>query len=122
MPGISPTTLLVTGSINITLSPAALVWTIRTEAARRVAAAATRASTTESLVRMEEHSKLSGHVADALFPARPPGGGPSAVDARLRNIQGEGAAAAAREAARPRALFGLPLEGHRVPSAGAACR
>ena len=33
IPLISPTTLLVAGSISITLSPAALVWTMRTVAA-----------------------------------------------------------------------------------------
>src|SRR5437773_5102353 len=34
MPAISPTTLLVTGSMSITLSPAAFVWTMRMVAAR----------------------------------------------------------------------------------------
>src|SRR5947208_1106241 len=123
MPPISPTTVLVEGSISITLSPAALVWMIRTVAAWSVATAIAEARTTESLVRMEEHSKLSGHVADALFPARPADRRPVAgVDARLRDVQGEGPAAPAREAARPRALLRVPLHRHRVPVAADAGR
>src|SRR5437867_11725888 len=39
MPAISPTTLLVTGSMSITLSPAAFVWTMRMVAARSVTVA-----------------------------------------------------------------------------------
>src|SRR5262249_33343346 len=116
MPPISPTTLLVAGSISITLSPAALVWMIRTVAAWSVATVITEASTTESLVRMEEHSKLSRHVADALFPDRPADGrARAAVDAGLRDVQDDGAAAPAREAARPRALLRVPFDRHRLP-------
>ena len=44
-----------------------------------------------------------------------------APGARFRRLQGEGAAAADREAARPRALHHLPLDRHRVPPAS-GCR
>src|SRR3989442_3382999 len=48
---ISPTTLFVAGSISITLSPAELVWTIRTVDACSVRVVRmARASTAESLV------------------------------------------------------------------------
>src|SRR5689334_9639805 len=120
MPPISPTTLLVAGSMSITLSPAALVCTMRTAAACSVAAAARHPSTTESLVRMEEHFRLSGHVADPVFPARAADRRPdAAVDARLRRVQGQSAAAPPRETARPRAVLRVPLHRHGVPAAAA---
>src|SRR5947207_2568841 len=75
MPGISPTTLFVTGSMSITLSPAELVWTMRTVAARsvtvvRIPAMASDASKLAgSLVFITEHfsrtgarSKLPPHI------------------------------------------------------------
>src|SRR5262249_169438 len=121
IPPISPTTLLVAGSISMTLSPAALVCTIRTVEAWRAAASAIHPRTTESLVRMEEHSKLSRHVADPLFPARAADGRRAgAVDTRLRDIQVEGPAAAARETPRACALLCMPL--HRYGISPAAPR
>src|SRR5215813_5299513 len=86
MPPISPTTLFVAGSISITLSPAALVCTMRTDAAWTAAEAATRARARESLVFIATHFKLPRHVADPLFEPSPPGW----FDARLRRLQGEG--------------------------------
>src|SRR5262245_10836961 len=123
MPPISPTTLLVAGSISITLSPAALVCTIRTVPARTVATARRHASATESLVLMEEHSKLSRHVADPLSPARPAGGrARPGVDARLRDVQDEDPAAVHGKAARPRTLLGVSCAQHGVPPAAAPAR
>src|SRR4051812_31620408 len=117
IPLISPTTLLVAGSISMTLSPAALVWTMRT-----VAAAAPRLAATanprirESLVFIATHSKLPGHVVDLLFC--PPGpGGPGA---RFRRVQGQRPAAADRKAPRPRPVHHLSLDGDRLPPDPAA--
>src|SRR5256885_9819401 len=93
MPLISPTTLFVAGSINMTLSPAAFVWTMRTVAASSVSVAAAMASRAESsLVFMERHFKLRSHVVDPLFRIiRCLGPGARArlagVDARLRHLQ-----------------------------------
>src|SRR4029453_5014281 len=121
MPPIAPTALLVAGSMSMTLSPAALVWTMRTVAAPRVAVARKHASKTESLVCMEDHSKLSRHVADPLFPPRRPDGRAAAgVDARLRDFQDQGPAAPPREASRACALHHLSRAQYRVPAAAAA--
>src|SRR5258707_15354884 len=112
MPLISPTTLFDTGSISITLSPAALVWTMRTVAAPRARVPATeKARIRESLVFMATHSKLPGHVVHVLScPPRPAGRG-----ARFRRVQGQRPAAADREASRPRPLHHLSLDRHRLP-------
>src|ERR1700704_6164968 len=107
MPAISPTTLFVTGSISITLSPAALVWTIRTVAAcsERVASGRRRART-KDLVFIATHFKLPSHVVDPLFHGMGPGrpGGSGILGARLRRVQGQDRAASAREAPRSRPL------------------
>src|SRR5947208_14214332 len=96
---ISPTTVLVAGSISITLSRAALFWTIRTVAARRVRPVArTTASSTRGLVGIAGYFKLRSHAADPLFRPRPAGW----LRARLRRLQEPDRAAAPREAARPR--------------------
>src|SRR2546425_2198300 len=143
---ISPTTLFVAGSISITLSPAELVWTIRTVDACSVRVVRmARASTAESLVviiyslagpprsripptrragrlrggysrRRPTHFKLHGHVADPLFNADPS----TVLDPRFRLLQDEGAAAAPREAAGARPLLDVPLAKHGLPAAGAA--
>src|ERR1051325_1107491 len=118
MPAISPTTLLVTGSISITLSPAALVCTMRTLAARTVATARTHISTTAHLV--TTGTTLSRHVADSLFPLHADQLAAAGVDARLRDVQNQGPAAAPRETSRPCALLRLPLDRHGVPPAAAA--
>src|SRR3954465_10535946 len=113
MPLISPTTVFVAGSISITLSPAALVWTMRTVAAptaRLVISA--KARIRESLVFIATHSKLPGHVVDLLFC--PPG--PAGLRAELRRLQGDRAAAPDGEAAGARPLHHLPLDRHRIPS------
>src|SRR4029078_5712119 len=106
MPVISPTTLLVSGSISMTLSPAALVWTIRTVAAcsERVASgrapARTRAAT-KDLVFIATHFKLPSHVVDPLFHGLGPGARrPGILDARLHPLQGEKLAAPPRGAPR----------------------
>src|SRR5580765_1819307 len=134
MPSICPTTVFVTGSISITLSPAALVWTMRTLAACRDAAAAasnpTRTERTKRLVFIAGYFKLRSHARDPLFAGGPVGsrvGHPAGVGAgrlraELRRVQGEGRAAAAREAPRPRALRCLPLDGDGVPPAAAVAR
>src|SRR5262245_53037296 len=117
MPPISPTTLFVAGSMSITLSPAALVCTMRTVAAwTAVRPAAARARARGSLVFIATHFKLRGHVADPFFDAPVPG----RAGARLRHVQGEGRAAAGREAPRSRPLHHVPLDGHRVPAAAPA--
>src|SRR5579872_4232071 len=114
---ISPTTLFVAGSISITLSPAELVWMMRTVAAPSVRPAqAARARARESLVFIATHSKLPRHVADS-FSERPRAAG---VRARLRRLQGEGAAAVHRKAARTRALHRVSCERHFLPAAAAA--
>src|SRR3954470_874254 len=108
MPPISPTTLLVAGSISITLSPAALVCTMRTVAAFSVREPAARATRTarESLVFIATHFKLPGHVADAFFDAARAGG----ILARLRYVQGKGPAAPRGKTAWTCALHHLPLD------------
>src|SRR5205809_6954942 len=116
MPGISPTTSFVVGSISMTLSPAALVCTIRTEAAWTAADAARRAAARESLVFIATHFKLPGHVADPLFESLRAGG----VGARLRRVQGQGPAAPRRKTARPCALYYLPFDRNGLPAAAAA--
>src|SRR5262245_57526982 len=117
MPPISPTTLFVAGSISITLSPAALVWTMRTVAAwTTVSAPARMAGTRESLVFIATHFKLRGHVADSFFEPPVPGG----ARTRLRHIQRKGRAAPGREAPGPRPLHHVPLDRHRVPAPAAA--
>src|SRR5262245_28453852 len=91
---ISPTTLFVAGSMSMTLSPAALVWTIltleacRTSVVRDVKIA--NATAIESLVFIATHFKLPGHVADPLFHVDPA----NLVHPRLRVFQDEGPAAA----------------------------
>src|SRR5258708_4731354 len=127
MPSMAPTTLLVTGSISMTLSPAALVWTIRTVAASSASGRAIARATPNILVFIARHFKLAGHVVDGHFlGARPvafasrfgvPG---PCIDARLRVLQGDGAAALHREAAGSRALPDVPFHRHRVPPPGAA--
>src|SRR5690349_3748534 len=116
---ISPTTVFVAGSISITLSPAALVCTMRTVDAESGAPAARSASDrTYPLVCIAGYFKLRSHVGDPLFlPARP--GAAPAGQPRLRGVQDHGAAAPARKAARARALLRLSLDRHRLPSAGA---
>src|SRR6478672_7764749 len=116
MPPISPTTLLLTGSISITLSPAALVCTMRTVAAWRVSEPAATARARESLVFIATHFKLPGHVADSFFGTPAAGG----VDARFRGVQRQGPAAAGRKAAGTRPVHHLPFDRHRVPAAAAA--
>src|SRR5581483_2604529 len=112
---ISPTTLLVTGSINITLSPAAFVWMMRTVPAPcRKPRLHTAITAPNNLVFMTGHSKLSQHVVHPVFA---PAGGP-----RLSDLQSEGRAVAAREASRSRALYHLPFDGDGVPAAAAAER
>src|SRR5437764_14970885 len=107
---ISPTTLLVAGSISITLSPAALVWTIRAVAARAVRpVAATIASSTRGLVGIAGYFKLRSHALDPLFRPRPAG----RLRARLRRLQEPRRAPAAREAAGPRPLLRVPLDRDR---------
>src|SRR6266511_1912839 len=119
MPSMVPTTLFVAGSISITLSPAALVCTIRTVAALRVAATRQTARATKRLVFIGTHFKLCSHVVDPLFhgvdPGGPSGSGAGTAAARLRGLQGEGRAALSREAPRPRAMRGVPLDRHRLP-------
>src|ERR1043165_7953596 len=101
MPLISPTTLFVAGSISMTLSPAALVWTMRTVAAPRVRVAASEnARIRESLVFIATHFNLPGHVVDLLFRS----GVPAGPRPGLRRLQSQGAAAADREAAGARPL------------------
>src|SRR4051794_30869013 len=116
MPPISPTTLLVAGSISMTLSPAALVCTIRTVAASKVRLPASTARARESLVFMATHFKLPRHVGDCFFGAARPVG----ILARFRGLQGESAAAACRKAAGPCPLHHLPFHRHRLPAAAAA--
>src|SRR5256885_1621003 len=116
MPGISPTTLFVAGSISITLSPAALVCTIRTEAAWTAADAARRASARESLVFIATHFKLPSHVADPLFDSFRASG----LGARLHRVQGQDSAAARGKAAWARTLHHLPFDRDRLPPAAAA--
>src|SRR5262245_51733927 len=119
---ISPTTLLVAGSISITLSPAALVWTMRTVAASSVATLTTAPSTIaavrgrkapgvkdarKDLVGIRGYFKLRSHVGDVFFAA--PGHRARGVGrSRLRGLQDEDPAAAARETAGARALLRLP--------------
>src|SRR5262252_4151352 len=116
MPPISPTTLCVVGSISITLSPAALVCTMRTVAAWTAAEATRRARTRESLVFIATHFKLPGHVADPLFEPFRAGGDL----ARLRRVQGQSAAAPRRETAGARPLHHLSFDRHRLSAAAAA--
>src|SRR4029077_17604718 len=103
--------------ISITLSPAALVCTMRTVAAWTAAEAATtaRARARGSLVFIATHFKLPGHVADPLFGLLRAGG----VGARLRRVQGQGPAAARRETAGPCPLHPLPLDRDGLPAAAA---
>src|SRR5262245_40631660 len=103
--------------MSMTLSPAALVWTMRTVAAERgrVARAAS-ARATESLVFIATHFKLPGHVADPLFKRAVP----TALQPGLSILQDEGAAAAGREAAGARPLHHVPLAEHGVPRGAAA--
>src|SRR5690348_16186753 len=108
MPGISPTILFVSGSISIKLSPAELVWTIRTVAAWSAVEAARSASAREHLVFIATHFKLPGHGADPLFEPPRAGG----LDARLRRVQGENPAAPDGKASGPRALHHVPLDRH----------
>src|SRR5262245_20556514 len=116
---ISPTTLLVAGSISITLSPAALVWTIRTVAAcRDTAAAASASARMKGLVFIAGYFKLRSHAVDPLFH-RPAAGQPRTG---FRGVQGQSRAAAAREAPRPRPLRRLSLDRHGVPAAGVVAR
>src|SRR6266536_1849963 len=106
MPSICPTTLFVAGSISITLSPAALVWTMRTVAAPIVLSVVTRArqtaSATKRLVFIGTHFKLPSHVVDPLFHGMDTGctsgSRADAAGARLRGLQGQGRAALSREA------------------------
>src|SRR4026209_1258191 len=100
---ISPTTLFVTGSISITLSPAALVWTIRTVAAcsGRVVRVPSR-SARESLVFIATHFKLPSHVADLILELEGPGG---RLEPRLRLLQDESRAPARRETSGPCPLY-----------------
>src|SRR5438552_64212 len=123
MPAISPTTWLVSGSMSMTLSPAAFVWTIRT-----VAACSDRASgrtrvraTTKDLVFIATHFKLRSHVADPLFHDVGPdrAGGSGRLGAQLRRVQGEDRAASARETARSRTLRRVPFDRHELPPAAA---
>src|SRR5947207_15523223 len=117
MPLISPTTLLVAGSISITLSPAALVCTIRTVAAPRARGPASdKARIRESLVFIATHFKLPGHVVDLLFRAAVPAG----AGARLRCLQGDRAAAADREASGACPLHYLPFDRDGVPADSAS--
>src|SRR6266850_1505102 len=118
IPPISPTTVFVTGSISITLSPAALVWTIRTVAAWRVRVPSARAgaSSRESLVFIATHFKLPGHVAVSFFELPAPG---RRLDPRLRRLQGKGPAAPRREAPGPCPLYHVPFDQHGVPAAAA---
>src|SRR5438034_750888 len=114
---ISPTTLFVTGSMSMTLSPAALVWTMRTVAAWSDRPPPTiRASSTEHLVFIAQHSKLRSHVGDLVFAAAGSGpsanGGAAALDARLRVLQEQSAAAPRRKTAGPCPLHHVPLDGH----------
>src|SRR5689334_22390167 len=96
---ISPTTLLVAGSISITLSPAALVCTMRTEDASRASPEVASANVRKKdLVCIAGYFKLRSHVGDPLFLAERPGaraggcGGPDTVVVpRFRGLQGEGA-------------------------------
>src|SRR5215471_10746626 len=114
---ISPTTLSVAGSISMTLSPAELVWTIRTVAAWRVSVARSASPIAiESLVCIATHFKLPGHVADPLFHVDPA----NLVHPRLRLLQDESPAAVPRKAARTRPLLDLPRPEHRLPPGGAA--
>src|SRR5580765_5310300 len=116
---ISPTTLLVAGSINITLSPAALVWTIRTVAASTSAVAASRApSRTKGLVFIAGYFKLRSHAVDRLF--RCPAAGVSR--AGLRGLQGQGRAAAARKTSGSRTVCRLPFHRHGLSSPAAGGR
>src|SRR5213593_728748 len=124
MPAISPTTLLVSGSMSITLSPAALVCTILTVAAWSESVASgkapTRTRATKDLVFIATHFKLPSHVVDPLFHGMGPGArGPRVLDARLRRLQSENRAASAREAPRSRALLRLPFHRHELPPAAA---
>src|SRR5438093_7295409 len=117
MPPISPTTLFVAGSISITLSPAALVWTMRTVAAwTTVRVPARMARARESLVFIATHFKLRSHAADPFFDAPVPGD----AGARLRPVQRKGRAAPGREAAGPCPLHHVPFDRHRLPAAAAA--
>src|SRR5262245_57818855 len=96
---ISPTTLFEAGSISITLSPAELVWTIRTvEASTLSVARRAIPSAIESLVCIATHFKLPGHVAHPLFHVDPA----TLVHPRLRLLQDEGPAAVPRKTARTR--------------------
>src|SRR5262245_29978583 len=114
---ISPTTLFVSGSISITLSPAALVWTILTvEACRTRVVKIASAKAIESLVFIATHFKLPGHVAHPLFHVDPA----DLVHPRLRVFQDQGPAAAARKAARTRPVLDLPRTKHRLPPGRAA--
>src|SRR4030095_13989354 len=116
---ISPTTLFVAGSISITLSPAAFVWTMRTVAACSDAAAAASAATrTKDLVFIAAYFMLRSHVDDRLF-RRPAAG---RIRAGLRGLQGEDPAPAARETAGPRPLHRVPRAEQRVSAAGAVGR
>src|SRR5215471_17018371 len=120
MPLISPTTLFVAGSISMTLSPAALVWMIRTVAAptARVVTSG-NARIRESLVFIATHSKLCGHVVDLLFCRLP---GADLAGARFYRFQGVGPAAPHREAAGTCPVHHLPLDRHRVPADPASSR
>src|SRR5262249_24046289 len=80
------------------------------------AEAATRARTRQSLVFIATHFKLPGHVADPLVELLRAGGDL----ARLRRIQGQGAAAPRRETARARPLHHLSFHQHRLSAAAAA--
>src|ERR1700722_9211852 len=114
---ISPTTLFVAGSISITLSSAEMVWMMRTVAAPSVRPAqAAIARVRESLVFIATHFKLAGHVADS-FSERPRAAG---VRPRLRRVQGEGAAAVHRKAARTRRRHRVSCQRHALPPAAAA--
>src|SRR5262249_9388933 len=116
MPPISPTTLFVAGSISMTLSPAALVCTMRTVAASSAADARSRARPRESLVFIATHFKLPGHGADPLFHPAGAGG----LVARLRGVQGHGPAAAGQKPAGARSLHHLPFDRDPVPAAAVA--
>src|SRR5580765_7971157 len=116
MPSIAPTTLFVAGSISITLSPAAFVWTIRTVTAPSAAGTASASAVANILAFITRHSKLCGHVAD-IDSLAAGAGAPEAVHARFRRLQDEDPAALHRKAAGARALLDVPLDGHRVPAA-----
>src|SRR5207302_3456482 len=146
MPVISATTLFVAGSMRWMLSPAALVWTMRTEpAAPRVGGAVSRTTRAREVVfiycatlytkstltrcapraisvrpRHDSSSAAADLVVPAVFSGA--GGFTRRAVARFRLLQVARRADLPEQTERPRTLLCVPLAGHAVPAPDVVAR